>query len=245
MAENKQSSPKSILIFVIILFVLIASLSVVSYLSSIKNTPTIAVQPTVTPTPTPSPTPIISSIEPKPENLILNELDNVFINNLLSELPKNYIKFDTQHIESLRDKNPKNVIGIKPCEPENDNDDPTLKPNCFTILTIWKDKENESDINSYIDSNEILSWYEKAINAKLIRTKYNQQVQMVHTPVSFMCPSTGGESCLRYQFAYLLENGDIIKAQISYWSFANGVYVEKTPKDVTDIVNIYKNILLK
>lgn len=245
MTENKLALPKSILILIsVILFTIVAALTVVAFLSSVKNTPPVAVQPTVTPILTPSPTPIINSSEPKPENLILNESDNVFINNLLSELPKSYIKFETQHIESLRDKNPKDAIGIKPCE-SDENDDPALKPKCFTILTIWKDKENESDINSYIRSSETLSWYEKAINAELTRTKYDQKIQMVYTPVSFMCPSTGGESCLRYQFAYLLENGDIIKAQISYWSFANGVYTEKTPKDVTDIVNIYKNILLK
>ncbi len=62
MAENKPVSPKSILIFVIVLFVLIASLSVASYLSSVKNIPSVAVQPTeeptiaLTTTPTPEPT---------------------------------------------------------------------------------------------------------------------------------------------------------------------------------------------
>ncbi len=52
MAENKPVSLKSILIFVIILFVLIASLSVASYLSSVKNIPPVAVQPTPTEEPT-------------------------------------------------------------------------------------------------------------------------------------------------------------------------------------------------
>lgn len=244
MAENKVSFEKKFLILVIILFALIAALNVIGYLSSVENTPLATVQPTEGPTVMPTPTPIISSSEPKPENLILNELDNVFINNLLSKLPKNYIKFEIQHTESIRDKNPKDAIGIKPCESE-ENDDPALKPKCFTVLTIWKNNENISNINDYINKDEIFRWYEKAIGVELIRTKYDEKAQMVHMPQSFMCPGTGGETCLRYQYAYLLENGDIIKAEISYWSFKNGEYVEKTPKDVIDIVNIYKNILLQ
>lgn len=62
MAENKLTSPKSILIFVIILFALIASLSVASYLSSVKNTPPVTVQPTEEPTITSTPEPTIVSL---------------------------------------------------------------------------------------------------------------------------------------------------------------------------------------
>ncbi|MBU4339194.1 hypothetical protein KKB43_06825 [Patescibacteria group bacterium] len=54
--------PISILIFVIVLFVLIVSLSVASYLSSVKNIPPIAVQPTVTPIVTLTPEPTIVSL---------------------------------------------------------------------------------------------------------------------------------------------------------------------------------------
>jgi hypothetical protein len=60
MAENKPVSPKSILIFVIILFILIASLSVASYLSSVKNIPPVVVQPTEEPIATPTPEPTIA-----------------------------------------------------------------------------------------------------------------------------------------------------------------------------------------
>ncbi len=48
MAENKLSTEKKVLILVIVLFVLVASLSVASYLSSVKNTPPVTVQPTAT-----------------------------------------------------------------------------------------------------------------------------------------------------------------------------------------------------
>ncbi len=63
MAENKLSSEKKVLILVIVLFAIIASLSVVSYLSSFKNTLPITVQFTVQSTPTLEPT-----ITPTPES---------------------------------------------------------------------------------------------------------------------------------------------------------------------------------
>jgi len=65
MAENKSVSPKSILIFVIVLFAFVAALNMTVYFSSVKNTPPIAVQPTVTPIPNPSPTPT-PTVKPTP-----------------------------------------------------------------------------------------------------------------------------------------------------------------------------------
>ncbi|MDP3057402.1 MAG: hypothetical protein Q8N37_02675 [bacterium] len=51
MAENKLSSIKSLLIFVIILFAFITALIIVVYLPAFKNYSPVVVQPTVEPTP--------------------------------------------------------------------------------------------------------------------------------------------------------------------------------------------------
>ena len=76
MAENKPVSPKSILIFVIILFVLIASLSVAGYLSSVKNTPLATVQPTATIMITPESS-VLPSITPNVDTLNWKTYKNV------------------------------------------------------------------------------------------------------------------------------------------------------------------------
>jgi len=69
MAENKLSPQTKVLITVIILFALAAALNVAGHLSSLKNNPPVAVQPTeestiistLTPTPTPVPTVTVSN----------------------------------------------------------------------------------------------------------------------------------------------------------------------------------------
>ncbi len=93
MAENKPVSSKSILIFVIILFFIIALLSVASYLSSVKNTPPVTVQSTEEPT-----SKLISepTITPTPSSVIENPYDQSEskINSFLFYLPQNPLSDD-------------------------------------------------------------------------------------------------------------------------------------------------------
>ena len=90
-----------------------------------------------------------------------------------------------------------------------------------------------------------MSWYEGALNTKLVKATYQENISFVYTPTAFMCIGTGGESCMRKRFVYHLEDGRNILAEVSFSSFKNGEYVGEPSKEVQDVIAVYEDLLTK
>jgi len=143
---------------------------------------------------------------------------------LLAKLPSNYIRVDAEYVE--RPGESRKVLGIRPCE--TGQKDPIFSPLCFTTLLIFKDKERQSDIEKFINNDDILNWYNKyAPTSDIVIGQYQQQIPFAYTPGAFMSPGgTGGETPMCKQFVYLLKSGEIIRAQIEYWPYKDGVRIK-------------------
>lgn len=164
-----------------------------------------------------------------------------FIDRLLNKLPASYTISEVEYLESF-DAEPQKAMGAKPCDDKNS--DPTYSPLCFTRLTILE-QEKTDNLDAYIKTNKIMSWYENALSTELVKVTYQENIPSVYTPKAFMCIGTGGESCMRKRFVYHLDDGRNILAEISFWSFKNGEYVGPPSKEVQDVIDIYENLLTK
>jgi len=164
-----------------------------------------------------------------------------FVDSLLNKLPDTYIISEVEYFESLNTESRK-ATEVKPCDDKNL--EPIYSPLCFTKLTIVE-QEKTDNLDEYIKTNKVTSWYESALSTKLVKATYQENIPYVYTPKFFMCLGTGAESCMRKNFVYHLVDGRNILVEISYWPFENGEHIVNPSEEVQDIIKVYEDLLTK
>ena len=100
----------------------------------------------------------------------------------------------------------------------------------------------QHNLKAFANNDETFKWYQSALKEVVIFDVYQGSIPMAYTSSDFMCLGSGGETCMRRQYVYLLGNGDIVRAQICYWPFVDGEFGE-TDSRVEEVYMIYDSVL--
>lgn len=121
--------------------------------------------------------------------------------------------------------------------------DPVIESGCFTNLMLWQDAEGVTDKDAYIQSDPLLSLYIEE-NTEFADDDYNG-TPIVYTPDAFNCVAEEqrSETCIRKHYLYFLENGDVVRAQLSWWPYEKGKRVADSYMFITDVEK-FEDILL-